>query len=407
MSKQVEKGPPADETKEGLKVKKKVGRPRKLVETKDNIVKVDLSKTEKPKKEEDAISIKETREVPSMGETESTRTTESTPNDDVKSSNNESVPEKVEDQREQVLIEVTEKDTPTKEVIEKPSVSNPPPPPSKPEIVLPVNIEKLIGFMKDTGGTIQDYVRLNADYTNIDDSALLREYYKTTKPHLDSEEIDFILEDNFSWDDDIDDERHIKKKKLAYKEEIAKARNFLEDTKTKYYDEIKLRPSITQEQKKATEFFNRYNENQQKAEEQHKQFKLNTKNLFQQDFKGFDFNIGEKRFKYKVLNPERVAQEQSDISTFVKKFLNEDGSVNDYDGYHKAIYAANNMDTIANHFYEQGKTDAIRDLNAKSKNIENKPRQAGDEGDIFINGLKVRAISGTDSSKLKFKKIKK
>ena len=36
------------------------------------------------------------------------------------------------------------------------------------------------------------------------------------------------------------------------------------------------------------------------------------------------------------------------------------------------------------------------------KNISNDPRPQ-DSGDVYINGLKVRAISGADSSRLKFK----
>ena len=116
------------------------------------------------------------------------------------------------------------------------------PEPAKPEVNLPENVEKLVKFMEETGGTLEDYVRLNADYSKVDNDTLIREYYKQTKPHLDTEEINFLLEDNFPYDEDVDEERDIKKKKLAYKEEIAKARKFLDDTKSKYYDEIKLSP---------------------------------------------------------------------------------------------------------------------------------------------------------------------
>jgi len=269
---------------------------------------------------------------------------------------------------------------------------------------LPENIEKLVSFMEETGGTVEDYVRLNADYSNADSDSLLKEYYKKTRPHLNTEEIEFLIEDNFDYDEDLDDERDVRKKRLAFKEEVAKAKSYLETVKSKYYDEIKLRPGVTQEQQKAMDFFNRYNTDQQKAEQQHSKFKTDTKTLFAQDFKGFDFNLGEKSFRYGVSNPDAVADKQSNISNLIKKFLNEDGEVRDVKGYHKAMYAAENADTIAKHFYEQGKADAIKEVVAKSNNIDLSPRASAPvEG--FINGFKVKAVNGVDTTKLKIKKF--
>ena len=272
-------------------------------------------------------------------------------------------------------------------------------------IDLPENIEKLVSFMKETGGDINDYVRLNADYSNIDNDTLLKEYYAKTKPYLDAEDLNIILED-FSYDEDLDEERDIRKKKLAYKEEVAKAKGFLEETKSKYYDEIKLRPGVTQDQQKATDFFNRYNEEQGKAKQHHEDFKDQTKKLFSEDFKGFDFNLGEKKFRYGVKDPSKIAENQSDISNLVGKFLNKDGSVKDHAGYHKAMYAAANVDTIANHFYEQGKADAVKEVIDSSKNPSQSARQAPQTG--FKNGIKVKVLgeSALNASKLKIKKIK-
>ena len=267
--------------------------------------------------------------------------------------------------------------------------------------VLPENIEKLVSFMEETGGSVEDYVRLNADYTNVDNKTLISEYYKQTKPHLDSEDVSLLLED-FDYDEDIDEPKEIRKKKIAFKEEAAKAKDFLEGLKGKYYDEIKLRPGVTQEQQKALDFFNRYNEEQGANEAKHEVFKQKTKQLLNEDFKGFDFNVSDKKFRYGVKNPSQVAEQQSDISNFIKTFLNDKGEIQDAKGYHKALYAARNADTIAQHFYEQGKADAVKDVMAKSKNISTEPRQTA-SGNVFINGLKVKAVSGLDSSKLKIK----
>ena len=294
------------------------------------------------------------------------------------------------------LVEETEVNDPV-EVSKKPVQQTEPTP------QLPENIEKLVSFMEETGGTVEDYVRLNADYTNVDNNTLVREYYKQTRPHLDHDDVSLLLED-FGYDEELDDEKEIRKKKIAFKEEVGKAKNFLENLKGKYYDEIKLRPGVTQEQQKAVDFFNRYNEEQQQAKQINQDFLNKTSNYFSNDFKGFDFSVGEKKFRYSVKNPDQVAKEQNDISNFIKMFLNDKGEVIDTPGYHKAIYAAKNADTIANHFYEQGKADAVKDVMAKSKNISTQPRQTS-QGEVFVNGLKVKAISGVDSSKLKVKKV--
>ena len=267
---------------------------------------------------------------------------------------------------------------------------------------LPENIEKLVAFMEETGGSVEDYVRLNADYSNIDNNTLLREYYKQSKPYLDQSEINLLIEDNFQYDEDIDDERDIRKKKLAFKEEVAKARGFLEQTKSKYYDEIKLRPGVTQEQQKAVDFFNRYNEEQSMRAKQHEAFKNQTKKMFNNEFKGFDFNLGEKKFRYGIQNPSQVAETQSDINNIVGKFLDKNGDVTDPAGYHKAMYAAMNADKLASHFYEQGKADATKEIIASSKNPSTGETRKAPEN-VYVNGLKVKAISGMDSSKLKIK----
>ena len=268
---------------------------------------------------------------------------------------------------------------------------------------LPENVEKLVSFMEETGGTVEDYVRLNADYSSVDNNTLLKEYYRKSKPHLDDDEINFLLEDNFSYDEDLDEERDIRKKKLAFKEEVQEAKNFLEDLKGKYYDEIKLRPGVTQEQQKAMEFFNRYNEESRLNSQKHERFKKATSEMFNNDFKGFDFEVGDKKFRYGVNNPTSLAEKQSDVSNIIGKFLNDKGEVSDHKGYHKAMYAASNVDKIASHFYEQGKADAVKEVVNGSKNLSDEPRQtAGDS--VFVNGIRIKSISGADSSKLKIKK---
>ena len=374
-----------------FKIKRK---PKQLV--KDDIIKVDLSKKqEEPKTETDAIQVGETKKVVVEKQTGDSpkvdeQVSESSPVSEIKEEEVKPIEEVVEEEIQQIGEQLEEK------------VIAPTPQEAREIAKLPENIEKVVDFMKETGGTLEDYVRLNADYSNVDNDTLLREYYKQAKSHLDSSEINFMIEDNFSFDEEVDEEREIRKKKLAYKEEVAKARKHLDGLKSQYYEEIKLRPGTTQDQQKAMDFFNRYNEEQNTAQQQHEDFKSNTQDYFSQDFKGFDINVGEKKFRYGVKNPSEVATKQSNITNTIKKFLDDKGNVKDVKGYHKAMYAAENVDKIAQHFYEQGQSDATKDLIAKSKNITEDVRTTPNT-DVFIGGLKVKAISGLDSSKLKIK----
>jgi len=379
--------PIVDPKVESLKVKTKV-KPKKLANKNTNETpKIDFKTNTKT--EEDAVQGGTVTSVQSTGSesvVEGVETGVELPH---------AVEPTIDEKQEVIIEEIT--DTEVKEEIQQELKENP-------RLSLPENVEKLVNFMKDTGGTVEDYVRLNADYTNVDSVSLLKEYYKSSKPHLNKEEIEFLLDDRFSYDEEYDDEKIVRKKQVAIKEEVAKAKGFLNDLKSKYYDEIKLRPNTTNDQQKAMDFFNRYNKEQEIAKQHHNNFVSQTNNYLSEGFKGFEFTLGEKQFRYKVNNPADVAKTQSDISSFVKTFLNEDGSVKDHKGYHKAIYAARNADSIANHFYEQGKADATKDIITKSKNITKDPRPSGGNDSIYLNGLRLKAISGVDSSSLKINK---
>lgn len=269
---------------------------------------------------------------------------------------------------------------------------------------LPENIQKLVDFMEETGGDINDYARLNQDYSQMSNNQALEEYYKLTKPHLDAEERAFLMDENFSFDEDIDDERDIRKKKIALKEQVAEAKAYLDGQKSKYYDEIKAGSKLTGEQQKAVDFFNRYNKeseaNESRIKNEQSTFLKKTESVFNDKFKGFEYNVGEKKYRVNVKEAGKVKDTQSDINNFVKKFLNEDGTMSDAKGYHKALYSAMNSDAIANHFYEQGKADALKNSVTKAKNVDMAPRQSHKE--FEAGGMKFKVL-GNDSSDFKFK----
>ena len=263
---------------------------------------------------------------------------------------------------------------------------------------LPENVQKLVDFMNETGGDIQDYVMLNQDYSQLNEESLLREYYKNTKPHLDNEEIDFLMEDQFHYDEDEDDEKDIKRKRLALKEQVASARAHLDGQKSKYYEDIKAGSKLTPEQKDAIDFFNRYTEESKKNEkivkEQNDTFINKTNQVFNDKFKGFEYNVGEKKYRFNVKNTDDVKNTQLDVNNLFKKFLNKDNQMEDAAGYHKSLFTAMNADAIANHFYEQGKADAMKDSIAKAKNVDMSPRQS--HGEVEAGGMKFR-ILGDDA----------
>ena len=378
----------------------KVDLSKKETKQEDNIVKVDLTK----KPETDAVPEQSTDEVLVRDESE---TSEKVLEENVETTDEKPTGEEVSDTVQDetpTLEEVTEEEVEqkTEELVEE----------TKEAIVeaqetgqaLPENIQKLMDFMEETGGNVEDYVRLNQDYSNYDDNTILREYYKQTKKHLNDEEISFLMEDSFSYNEEEDEERDIKRKKLALKEQVASARAYLDGQKSKYYEEIKAGSKLTQEQQKAVDFFNRYNkeseENQKVVEQQTKTFKLKTDNIFNKNFKGFNYNVGDKSYRFNVKNTNEVKETQSDINNFVKKFLNKNNEMEDAAGYHKSLFTAMNADAIAKHFYEQGKADALKNSIAKSKNVDMSPRQAF--GGVEAGGVKVRVL-GDNSNDFKFK----
>jgi len=369
----------------------------------DNIIKVNLNNP--PKKEEDAVREQSTNEVPVRDESETSGEVQE---------ENEKVVEEITGEKEEVteqvqteqpvIEEITEEQVEeqaedlveeTKEAIAEAQETGK---------ELPENIQKLMDFMEETGGNVEDYVRLNKDYNKLDDNTVLREYYKQTKKHLTDEEISFLMEDSFSYDETEDEERDIKRKKLAFKEQVASARSHLDGQKSKYYEEIKAGSKLTQEQQKAVDFFNRYNkeseENKKVVERQSKTFRLKSDNLFNKNFKGFEYNVGDKRYRFNVKNTNEVKETQSDINNFVKKFLNKNNEMEDAAGYHKSLFTAMNADAVAKHFYEQGKADALKESIAKSKNVDMNPRQS--LGQIEAGGMKVKVL-GDNSNDFRFK----
>jgi len=364
----------------------------KNTQEKENVIKVNLDKPVKPEENETKEDNADDSGVVAKSENAEPTEKQEEVQPEAEAQETSVLEEITEDSTEKAVAEVEEK---IEEAVAEAEATGKP---------LPENVQKLMDFMEETGGDLNDYVKLNQDYNKLDDQDLLYEYYKQTKPHLNAEEINFLMEDSFSYDEETDDERDIRRKKLALKEQVASARSHLDGQKSKYYEDIKAGSKLTQEQQKAIDFFNRYNKESEatkKASElERSTFTQKTNNLFNDKFKGFEYNVGEKKYRFNVNNASEVKEAQSDINNFVKKFLNKDNQMSDAAGYHKSLYTAMNADAIAKHFYEQGKADAMKDSVAKAKNVNMDPRQS--HGTIEAGGLKFKVL-GEDSSDFKFK----
>jgi len=360
------------------KVKANMKKPSEVIE--QTITKVDLNNPPIPK--EDEIKKDNTDSEGVVGVLEDT---------DAPKEREEVQPE-TQAQETGALEEVTGKEAVTEEEVSEVLASRE---------AFPENIQKLVEFMEETGGDLNDYVKLNKDYSEVDNQTVLQEYYKQTKPHLDQEEINFLMEDQFSFDEDVDEDRDIRRKKLALKEQVANAKSHLEETKSKYYADLKGGSKLTSEQQEAVKYFSEQKQNEQKHKDAKTNFLNKTNRFFGDKFKGFEYNVGDKNYRFNVNDVNKVKDTQSDINNFIGKFLDEKGSMADEAGYHKSLFTAMNSDAVAKHFYEQGKSDALKKSIAESKNVNMDPRQELTDN-VNTGGMKVKVL-GDNSADFKFK----
>ena len=371
---EVKEEKPVNEIKDDGTIKVDLDKYTKKQEESKDVVKVDLTKQE-PKEEPKEEPVKEVVEEVKEEVVEETPVVEEITEIEV-----EEKVEEVQEAVEEAVAEAQETGEP-----------------------LPENIQKVVEFMNETGGTLNDYVKLNQEYDNLGDHELLHEFFKQTKPHLTDDERVFVMEDLYSFDEEVDDPKDIKRKKLALKEQVANAKSHLDGLKSKYYAEVKAGNRLAPEQKKAVDFFNRYNEDAKITEKNKSIFNKKTNDVFTNEFKGFEYKVGEKRFRLNIKEADKVKETQSDIGNFVNKFTDSQTfAMKDAKGYHKSLFTAMNPDLVANHFYQQGKADAIKDSMAKAKNVDMSPNQT--HGNVIQSGgMKVRAVSGNSSNDFKVK----
>lgn len=266
---------------------------------------------------------------------------------------------------------------------------------------LPDEVSKYLDFKKETGRGFEDFIKANRSYDNLEDDQILKEYYSLTESDLDSEDIQYLMEDKFGYDEEVDDDRDIKKKNISKKRELAIAKKYLSKLSETYKTPLESSgSSYSEEQLKEINAYKEYVQKAQTEVESNKRkseyFQKKTDEVFNSEFKGFEFNIGDKNVIYSSGDANEIKSKQVNVQSFINQYLGEDGLVNDAQGWHKALNAAMNPDKLAQYFYEQGKADAIGDVSKKSKNINMSLRQTPQSSPQ--KGFQARAVN-TDSGR--------
>jgi hypothetical protein len=275
---------------------------------------------------------------------------------------------------------------------------------------LPEEVSKYLDFKEKTGRGFQDFVKANRDFSNLSDDQLLKEYYSLTEADLDSDDIDYLMNDKFGYDSELDEPDVKKKKDIAKKREISKAKKYLKEFSNSY--SVPLESSGSAVDEKTLEELNAYREALKKsktaresAQQKNEYFLKQTDKVFDSEFKGFEFNVGDKKISYAYGDALEMKSKQSDLNNFIAKYVGDDGLISDAKGWHTALSAAMDPQKFAQYFYEQGKADAIDDVSKKSKNINMNMRQTPQQ--ISASGFKARQVSGSSGRGLKIRSNRK
>lgn len=274
---------------------------------------------------------------------------------------------------------------------------------------LPEDVKAYFEYKKETGRSISDFVKLQQDYDSMNPDSLIASYYSATEEGLDSEDIQYLMDDKFGFDEDLDDDKEKKKKQLAKKRELSKAKKYFKEQKEKYKLPLESREVVSESNKKEVEAYRKYIEEnaayEKEAANKLQWFKEETNKVFNKDFKGFEFVINDKKISYLPGSVEDVKSSQSSIDNFIQRYVDNRGLVKDTAQYHRALSMAMNPDKYAKFFYEQGKADAVDNISKKTKNINMDVRSTPQV--TSKSGFKVRSLNQDSGRGLKIRSIKK
>lgn len=275
------------------------------------------------------------------------------------------------------------------------------------DVDLPEDVSAFLKYKKETGRGINDFMKIQEDFDKMNPDQLLRDYYAATENDLDSEDIDYLMSEKFSYDEELDEDSEVKAKKIAKKRELAKAKKYFNELKETYRVPIESKAPVNEDELEQYNAYKEYISQSKTIQEENAKkseyFSKKTEELFNDEFKGFEFKVGDKSLVFKPGEASELKSVQSDITNFVSKYLDDNGMIKDPAGYHKALSAAINPDKLASYFYEKGKADAVDSSVRSSKNIDMDVRSAPQQT-ANSSGIKIRAVESDSGRGLKIKK---
>jgi|TARA_R110002072_G_scaffold6464_6_gene37913 hypothetical protein len=274
---------------------------------------------------------------------------------------------------------------------------------------LPEDVSAYFKYKKETGRGIEDYVKLQRNFDEMTPDSLLKEYLIATEEGLDLEDIDSLMED-YDYDEELDDESVIKKTKLVKKKAIAKAKRYFTEQKELYKQPLESRPvagseSENEEFKAYKQYLESAKNQQEEIETKKDWFTKKTNEVFDGEFKGFEFTINNKNISFSPGDAQTLKKAQDTPMNFINKYLDENGLVKDAAGYHRSLAIAMNPDKFAQFFYEQGKSEATEDVMRKTKNINMSERRAPEITNK--GGMTVKSVNPDSGRGLKIRSIKR
>ena len=275
---------------------------------------------------------------------------------------------------------------------------------------LPEDVAAYMKYKKETGRGFEDFLSLKKDFDSMDSESLLKNYLSATQEGLDAEDIDSLMDD-YRYDEDIDDDAHIKRVKITTKKAVAEAKKFFNAQKEQYKVPLESSaPLVSDEEKEIYESYKQYTKQAKTVEQENERkrnwFNQKSDEVFSGEFKGFEFNVNDKRITFSPGDANELKKAQATPANFINKFLDEQGLINDAAGYHRSLAVAMNPEKFAKFFYEQGQADATEGTMKNIKNIQMSANRAP-EVTRSTDGMQVKAVNPDSGRSLKIRSIKR
>ena len=262
---------------------------------------------------------------------------------------------------------------------------------------LPEDVKKYLDFREETNGRgFSDFLEYQKDFSSMSDEDKVKKFIKENNPTYTKEDVEDVFEDRYSFDEDYDDEKDVRKKKRELRKMSDDAEKYFTEQKSKWGTKLgSSEETIPEDYVQSKQQWDEYQKQQSEIAEINQDksnfFVNETDKMFNENFKGFEFKVGEQTINHLSSNPKDVSESQKDLSGFFNSFLDENGYVKDVEGYHKAMYVAMNYESILESVYETAVANHLEKESKISKNID--MGRARKSPETIKSGMKMKIIS--------------